>query len=377
MQTMHPTLLVGPADWDPAKMPREEFDARLAMLWQDFPDAAGAVVYGNSSDYAALAYLSNFTPKLEAALALIPRRGALRLLIGGGVNMVPAAQPLTFVEKLAPLRDAPATAAAWARALPVGGSLLLIGGDAMPADLRRGLDQALGADLKVEAAADAALHARMRVKRSSERDALREACITLDAAVAALHDASRDGNIVTDCILLAEHAALRRGAQDVRSLFSLDSGRTLRPFDIPIVQRCKPLQVYLAVRHGGYWADGFVRVGATGDALQGKVERVLNAMIASTKPGLSCPDLAKIVAVAGGGFAPHPLAEAVFGSSIGLALDEPPILTRDGTATLEPGAVYSLRAGLLDESGTGALASAMLAVTANGSDILWRDGKAL
>lgn len=93
MQTMHPTLLVGPADWDPKEMPREEFDERLTALWRDHPNASGAIVYGNSSDHAALAYLTNFTPKLEAALAFIPRRGEAQLLVGGGVNMVPAARP--------------------------------------------------------------------------------------------------------------------------------------------------------------------------------------------------------------------------------------------------------------------------------------------
>lgn len=373
MQTMHPTLLVGPADWDPRQMPCEEFDARLAALWCDYPNAAGAVVYGNSGNHAALAYLTNFTPKLEAALALIPRRGEAQLLIGGGVNMVPAAKPLTFVENLAPLREAAKTAAAWARTLPAGG-ILLIGGDAMPLGMRRALDQALDSDLKVEAA-DTALQARMRIKRPRELHAMREACATLDAAVKALRDASRDGKSVTDCILLAEYAALHRGAQDVRSLFSLDGGRTLRPFDIPIMQRCDPLQVYLAVRHSGYWAEGFVRVAATGGTLQEKVDGVLNAMVANAKPGLSCRDLANIVAANRDSFQRHPLADGGFGSSIGLSLDEPPILMRDSNATLDPGAVYSLRAGLLDDAGTGAISSAMVAVTASGCNVLWRDGK--
>lgn len=36
----------------------------------------GGLVYGDSRNHAALTYLTNFTPKLEAALALIPRNGA-------------------------------------------------------------------------------------------------------------------------------------------------------------------------------------------------------------------------------------------------------------------------------------------------------------
>jgi hypothetical protein len=101
MQTMHPTLLIGPGDWDPQQMPREDYDARLAALWRDHDNASGAIVYGDSRDHAALAYLTHFTPKLEAAMALIPRRGEPQILIGGGINMLPAAKPLTFVSALA------------------------------------------------------------------------------------------------------------------------------------------------------------------------------------------------------------------------------------------------------------------------------------
>lgn len=371
MQTMHPTLLVGPADWDPKEMPREEFDERLTALWRDHPNASGAIVYGNSSDHAALAYLTNFTPKLEAALAFIPRRGEAQLLVGGGVNMVPAARPLTFVENLAPLREAAKAAAAWAHTLPAG-DILLIGGEAMPTSMHRTFDQALGADRKIET--DATLQARMTTKRPRELHALRAACATLDAAAQALRAASHNRKSVTDCILLAEHAALQRGAQDVRSLFSLDGGRTLRPFDIPLAEGRDVLQVYLAARQSGYWVDGFVRVTPAGDALQEKIGGILDAMIAAAKPGLSCRDFAKLADAERGSFQLHPLAGNVFGNSIGLALDEPPILARDSNARLEAGAVYSLRAGLLDETGAGAISSAIIAVTVGGSDVLWRDG---
>ncbi len=371
MQTMHPTLLVGPADWEPKQMPREEFDERLTDLWRDHPNASGAVVYGNSGDHAALAYLTNFTPKLEAALAFIPRRGEARLLIGGGVNMVPAAKPLTFLENLAPLREAAKAAAAWAHTLPAG-DILLIGGDAMPTDMHRAFNQALGADRKTETA-DATLRTSMAIKRPRELHALREACATLEAAAQALRAASHNRESVTDCILLAEHAALQRGAQDVRSLFSLDGGRTLRPFDIPVAERCDPLQAYFATRQSGYWADGFIRVAPVGDTLQATIDGILNSMVAAAEPGLSCRDLARVIDAERGGFRLHPLANNVFGSSIGLALDEPPILARDRNARLEAGAVYTLRAGLLDETGAGAVSSVVVAMTAGGSDVLWRD----
>jgi Xaa-Pro aminopeptidase len=376
MQTMHPTLLIGPADWNPNVIPRAEFDERLAALWRDHGKAVGAIVYGDPRNHAALAYLTNFTPKLEPALALIPRAGAPRMLIGGGVNMLPAAKPLTFIESAAPLRDVTKTVTAWTGTLPAGGSIVFIGGDAMPYDLRKSLDDALGAAIAIEKG-DNAIHARMRVKSRRELNLIRGACTMLDAAVAALRDAARIGKGVTDCILLAEHAALQCGAQDVRSLFSLDRGRTLRPFEVPISQACDPLQVYLAVQNGGYWAEAFVRVSALDDALQAKAESLLRAMITAAKAGLSCRSLTPGDAVEGGTLRLHPLADEVVGTGIGMSLDESPILARSGGTTLEEGAVYSLRAGVLDNDGTGAIVSALVALTGQGSEVIWPIGEGL
>src|SRR6266404_7133746 len=130
MFTMHPTLLVGPADWDAARMPKAEFLDRFAALWRACdPKVTGLVVYGGPRDHAELAYLTHFTPKLEPGIALIPRTGAPRLLVGGGVNMLGAAKPLTWIETLLPLRDAGAAIARWAAET---GEVALINGDAMP-----------------------------------------------------------------------------------------------------------------------------------------------------------------------------------------------------------------------------------------------------
>src|SRR5258708_15611504 len=135
MHTMQSTLLVGPADWDAARMPKEEFLARTVALWRIARAASGAIVYGDRAHHAELAYLTGFTPKLEAALALIPRVGAPRLLVGGGVNMLQAAKPLTFVENVQPLRNVGATVAQWAREQSGGRRPALIRGAVIPPPL--------------------------------------------------------------------------------------------------------------------------------------------------------------------------------------------------------------------------------------------------
>ena len=52
MLAMQPTLLVGPSDWDPVRMPRDEFVARAVALWRVRPSAAGAIVYGDRAHHA-------------------------------------------------------------------------------------------------------------------------------------------------------------------------------------------------------------------------------------------------------------------------------------------------------------------------------------
>src|SRR3954452_25589943 len=102
---MHPTLLVGPSDWQPEHMPKAEFLRRIAAVWQRCPDASRALVFGNSRHHAELAYLTNLVPKLEPAVALLSRSDEPRLFVGGGPNMLGAARPLTWIEDDVPLKE--------------------------------------------------------------------------------------------------------------------------------------------------------------------------------------------------------------------------------------------------------------------------------
>lgn len=367
MLTMHPTLLIGPADWDAERMPREAFLARIAALWGVCDgDVAGAIVFGNARQHAELAWLTGFTPKLEAGLTLIPRRGAPRLFVGGGVNMLPAAQPLTWVESLLPLRGAAEAIAEWVREVGPSGRLALIGGDAMPFDLHRDIAAALA-----PASADditPRLVPLMRRKSARELAALREACATLDVAVAALGAAWRSGATVTVAILAAEEAANRAGAQDVRTLFSLDGGRTLGPFTGSDARRVDPLQVYVAVRQRGYWAEGFAMFSTMPSAAQLAASAVLRAGIAGMLPGMPRHILGTAIAMQPS----HPVIARSPIVDIGLSLEQK--YPEGPDEMLTAGSTYSLRVGILD-AGEAAIASAMIAVTANGADVLWEQAQ--
>jgi Xaa-Pro aminopeptidase len=363
---MEPTLLVGPSDWDATRMPKEEFLARSTALWKVAPAAAGAIVYGDRAHHAELAYLTGFTPKLEAALALIPRVGAPRLLVGGGANMIQAAKPLTFIENVQPLRKVGETVAQWAREQRGGGRPVLIGGGLMPPALHREITEATGtiADKTGD------LWTFMRRKGPRELDAVKEACVTLAAAVEAMSEAQRTSSGATAVVLAGEHAAHQRGAQDVRTLFSLDGGRTLRPFETLVEQTVDPLQVYVAVRQHGYWAEGFAVISAAANPYADGAAEVLQYAIEMVRPGKRCGDIGRTIAEAIAPFQPHPVSKLVQGNAIGLALEEQPLVTPESNDTFEAGGVYSLRVGIADERNH-TIVSAMIAVSDYGTQVLW------
>lgn len=363
MFAMHPTLLVGPADWDPARLPSGEYAARLAAVWHACdPRVAGAIVYGSPRDHAELAYLTHFTPKLEPAIALIPREGAPRLLVGGGVNMLGAAKPLTFVETLLPLREPGKVIACWRDELGLS-SLVLVNGDAMPFGMRQEIDSALGGPLP-----DATPLVAQAMRRKSPRELalIRAACTSLDTAFSAMRDAQRAGQGMTDVVLAGEEAAWRRGAQDVRSLFGRDG---LAPFTGLDHAPADTLQMYLAVCHDGYGAEGFAVLAQTEPPLAIAARTALDQALPLAKPRTPHRALVECLARAVGG-RPHPVTHNDFGGTIGLALDVTACLTGTSDRSFAPGEVFSIRVGMRDQN-EGAIVSAMIAITDSGHEVLW------
>jgi hypothetical protein len=363
--TVHPTLLIGPSDWRADMVPQREFQHRIEMLWKSAPVGSHAVIFGSPAHHAELAYFTNFIPKLEAAVALLSRRDEPRLFVGGGPNMLDAARPLTFISEIAPLN-------ALGAALKQAGTspALFIGGGAMPAALHRTIADALGSLTR-----DATAHAWALIQRKSrsEIEVIRTACAMLDRAMAAAAKAQGGGANVTDVVLAGERAAFAAGAQDVRTLFSFDGGRTLRPFETLVDKSVEPLQLYIAVRHANYWAEGFACLSPQPSAAADQVVKLLRSTLATIKAGTRANDLIEMIANAIAPLRIHPVTTSII-NSIGLALDEPPYT--DMPQMLSAGEVYSLKVGLTDGADENAIASAMLAVHDNGNEVLWQGGVA-
>ena len=172
--------------------------------------------------------------------------------------------------------------------------------------------------------------------------------------------------------LAAERSARLQAAQDVRTLVSFDGGRTLSPFRGTFDKGSKPLAGYLAVKHMGYWADLFVSASNGIGDVQRRVEAGLDTMLRSAAPGIAASALNRNVHDILKPYGLHPALSESVGNRIGFSLDEGGALTRDSRHTLLAGEVYTLHVGAHDFAAGGAFASAMIAVTAKGCDIIHR-----
>jgi Xaa-Pro aminopeptidase len=375
---MHSTLLIGPYDWDSERLPQAEFRERIQTLWQRLADGSyeAAVVYGDSRNHAELGYLSNFVPKLGPAFMFIPRNGEPELLVSGAPNMLPAARRLTWIERVEPLRDARKTVLQWVNESAGSGestarhSIALIGGDFMRTALYRPLVEAFSSE-NVPVDVTLSLRASMRHKRPRELAVMREGCAILTAAQNALAEAARSAAGVTAAILEAERVAHHAGAQDVRTLFSLDGGRTLRPFEGLVDSSVDPLQAYIAVRYAGYWVEGFVLVARSPHPVFSQANEALKAVIEIAKDGTPCRRLVILAEETIKPYRSHAMTQGNIGNSMGLFLAEAPQLSGTGDATLEAGCVYTLRIGASDGGAHHAIVSAMIAVNQDGTEILW------
>jgi hypothetical protein len=360
MLTAHPTLLIGPSDWDAECMPREEFMRRIDALWGADPQAERAIVFGSSRHHAELAYFTNLIPKLGPGVALLSRSGAHRLFVGDAANMIGAARPLTWIENIGTLKDVAAGIAA-------GGSAqrsLLVGADGMPVALRRTITEALGGP---DATTDATTHvgAQMRRKSRYELDAIDAAVKATGAARKVMREALLSGGGVTDVIVAGERAANSAGAQDVRTLFSLDGGRTLRPFFAPVAQQVDPLMAYLAIRRFNYWAECFPQFTTRPEPtrLHEKSFEALGSALSAIKAGVRTQDIEQLIADTMQPYEAHPVIGRAFAQPMGLGLDEP---HADIGASFEEGEVYSLRTGATDGAKGGIICSSMIHVAKDG-----------
>ncbi len=376
MQTMQPSIMLGSYVWARDRLPQDEFTLRLDRLRaaMDRNGWAAVLVYGDAREHAALAFFSNFIPRMRWGMALLPRRGDARLLCSMSTRDLPAMRSMTWIGDVmsgwGPEWDKAFDP--WIERLKGERTIALgaIGFDEMAPVLYDAVRRSLGDRFVLQRADDILASSR---KRPRELTMMRASCRVLQAAAETLAESWRGRPEPETAALDAERVARSLAAQDVRTLVSLDGGRTLVPYQGRFEQKAGPLVGYIAVKTMGYWADMFVTVqdrGAT--ALSRHAEAALDGLIANVRPGARAAALYAATVEALQPFALHPALGASCGHGIGLSLDEKPEFRATDDGVLEEDGVYTLQVGGADAKQGHVLISAVVRNTANGAEVLLR-----
>lgn len=369
-------LLTGPYDWEQKILPLYEFESRLQNIQRALAnrEASALIVHGNSSEYGALAYLTNFVPKLGPAFALIPQTGPVRLLVSGASTMLPAAKRLTWVEDVRPIGDLKASIGAWLSEVcaETNPAIGLWGHSSLalrPSTAIKSAIEPRGKILDVSTQLEA-----LRLRKSVlEVELSRRSCGILQESVSELTRAFRSGSGAHSTALVGEHAAYQSGAQDARVYISARPGGRPLFIDSADDRNLDPLLAYVAVRSAGYWSEGFVTFSRSPSAALTHAKNGLTAMLKSARDGVTFDELASIAATHVGPYGPHPLIKNSIGSSIGLSIEEP--CESPAEASILTGGIYTLRCGVASQAGDAAadnaIVSAMIRVGSERTEILW------
>ena len=366
-------LLTGPYDWDPALLPLPEFQQRLAQVRRLLAEqqVAALVVHGNSLDYGALGWLTGFVPKLGPALALINKEGPIRLLVSGSPSMLAAAKRLTWIDDVNAVGNLTTSLADWFRELS-GADGLLVGlwGDQLMT-LRantavRTAIQPFGQMVDIQDR----LHALRSVKSPQERELLRRACAILAISHQGILHAVRQGGGARSAALAAERSAFEAGAQDVRILASVTDGGSPVAFDGPSDTIRNPLIACIAVRYAGYWTEGFLTSGTNRGSFA-RAQAALSAMLSHARAGETFSALQSIGEREISPYRANGFIRVDEVDNIGLSLDEISGSGSRASLALKAGGVYTLRAVAAGEGGDSAIISAVIAVDARNTEILW------
>jgi Xaa-Pro aminopeptidase len=374
MRTVHPSTMIGAYRFEQDRVPRDEFQIRLRALHgvMDAKGCGAMLIYGDAREHSELAWFTNFIPRHRWALALLPRQGEPRLLVSMSSRDMPAQRLMTWI---------PEVMSAWTWESAFDPWLAGLGADAtadigtlrfdlMRPALMASIEKSLGNRFRM-VAADSEVHA-LRSTRPRELSLIRDACAVVRAGATAFMQAWRDGMGVEAAALAGERKARALAAQDVRTLVSHDGGRTLAPLAGAFAPQPKdtPLLGYIAVKHRGYWAEAFVSAADPPRDVHQCAQAGLAAVLGIAAAGITASEL-HAKAMASLGMPLHPALSGSIGRRIGFSPNEGGELRPDASHILAAGDVYALHVGARDPQ-AGAVASAMVAITPNGCEVLAR-----
>jgi Xaa-Pro aminopeptidase len=211
------------------------------------------VIYGDNYSFADLCYLTNYFPKVRGGIAVVPRDGAISLLLNIGSRDVPFAKTLTWVEDVRASNNIGADGAKLLKEKGLDSARvgLMDPGNGFPMPQLEEMKAALS---KVAWNACDALMVRHRLAKTPlELHAMRAAGQLLNRVCREAERFIKPGRKEYEIVADIDRLARDKGAEDIRIL----AGETrLNP---PSFKRAAALgrhwAVYLVVQHERYWAE--------------------------------------------------------------------------------------------------------------------------
>jgi Xaa-Pro aminopeptidase len=284
----HSVLKRGCSTWDPQQVPQAEFQTRLDAVRKEMArrHMDALVIYGDNYSFADLCYLTNYFPKVRGGIAVVPRDGAISMLLNIGSRDVPFAKTLTWVEDVRASNQVGTD----------GGKLIKEKGFESAkiglADSGHGFPLPQWEEMKnvlpsVEWQSCDDLLAPLRLRKTArELAAMREAGRLLKDVCDGAREFIRPGKKEYEIVAEIDRLARDKGAEDIRIL----AGATrLNP---PSFKQSAVLgghwAVYLALQHERYWAEAGRTFLLTDDAkLQRayqKAQEIFSAMAKQLTP---------------------------------------------------------------------------------------------
>ena len=381
----HSVLKRGCSTWDPRQVSQSEFQARLDAVRKEMAqrNLDALVIYGDNYCFADLCYLTNYFPKVRGGIAVVPRTGAISLLLNIGSRDVPFAKTLTWVEDVRASNQVGADGAKLLREkgfekAKIG---LVDSGQGFPLpqleEMKSSLPQMSWQDCH------SIIQPLRVVKTAQELTAMRDAGRLLKAVCNGAREFMKPGRKEYEIIADIDRFARDQGAEDIRILAG---EKRLNP---PSFKQAANIgthwAVYLAVQHERYWAEAGRTYILVDDAklkdAYVRAQEIVAAMANQLKPGGAVAAVDEIARRELGEFYG---TASVYGLANGIGLNqwEAPFLNEDdarqvgaasvGTTTLNENMTLALRV-TLETEGKLVLFGDSFEVTAEGGKPLSSD----
>jgi Xaa-Pro aminopeptidase len=231
------------------------FQSRLKAVREEMArrNLDALVIYGDNYSFADLCYLTNYFPKVRGGIAVVPRDGAISMLLNIGSRDVPFAKTLTWVEdvRASNLVGADGAKLLKEKGFERAGIGLVDSGQGFPLPQLEEMRAALPSVNWQDCAP--LLQPLRLVKTAQELGAMREAGRLLQDICSGAEDFVKSGRKEYEIVADIDRLARDKGAEDIRILAG---ERRLNP---PSFKQAAILgghwAIYLAIQHERYWPE--------------------------------------------------------------------------------------------------------------------------